>query len=68
MRGDFIRKLKICLKELRESDRNLKLTHRVPLIANSEVLTSLRRETDGLIRIFVSSIKTAERRKPNREH
>jgi four helix bundle protein len=67
-RKDFIHKLKICLKELRESDRNLKLTHRVPLIANSEELTSLRRETDELIRIFVSSIKTAERRKPNREH
>jgi four helix bundle protein len=59
---DFIHKLKICLKELRETHRWLKLIHRVPLAAESDVLPLLN-ETDELIRIFRTSIKTAEKRK-----
>jgi len=59
---DFIHKLKICLKELRESFRWLRLIQRVPLM-NPKRVDPLLQETDELIRIFVSSIKTAQARK-----
>lgn len=59
---DFIHKLKISLKELRETSRWLKLIQRVPLIKNSEALIGLPDETDQLIRIFVTSINTARKR------
>jgi four helix bundle protein len=55
---DFVHKLKICLKELRESFRWLRLIQRVPLLKPIRV-QPLIDETDELIRIFVQSIKTA---------
>ena len=60
-RGDFIHKLGICHKELRESHRWLKLIQRVPLLPLTETafLEATLRETDELLRIFVSSIRTA---------
>ena len=57
--GDFIHKLKICLKELRESQRWLLLIHRVPLLDTAADLDVLLKETDELIRIFYKSIQTA---------
>lgn len=60
---DFIHKLKISLKELRETERWIKLTKRVPLVEKPERLSELLDETDQLIRIFVSSIKTAGSKK-----
>ena len=60
---DFIHKLRICLKELRESYRWLKLIQRVPLLKNNKLLEYLIDETDELIRIFVSSIRTSEKKK-----
>ena len=59
---DFVHKLKICLKELRESYRWLLLIQRVPLL-RPRVVEALVKETDELIRIFVRSIQTAEQRK-----
>ncbi|MFH0953043.1 MAG: four helix bundle protein [Verrucomicrobiota bacterium] len=61
-RSDFIHKIKVCLKELRESYRWLRLCKRVPLLKPVSRLDGLLTETDELIAIFVSSIKTA--RKP----
>src|SRR5438105_8386103 len=58
--ADFIHKLKVCLKELRESKRWLRLVERVPLLAPEEVQPALA-ETVELIRIFVASIRTALR-------
>jgi len=58
-RADFVHKLKICLKELRESLRWLKLIQRVPLVKPPEKVAVLLGETDELIRIFVKSIQTA---------
>ena len=58
---DFVHKLRVSLKELRESQRWLKLIKRVPLIDKPELLDDLLEETDELIRIFVASIKTSER-------
>ena len=57
---DFIHKLRISLKELRESQRWLKLIQRVPLI-KPDLLNDILQETEELIRIFVTSIKTAVR-------
>jgi four helix bundle protein len=56
---DFVHKLKICLKELRETGRALLLVQRVPLLEEVAAVTPLLTETDELIRIFVASIKTA---------
>ena len=60
---DFIHKLRISLKELRETQRWLKLIQRIPLIDNKEQMNSLLAETEELIRIFVTSIKTSESRR-----
>lgn len=62
---DFVHKLKVSLKELRETERWIKLTKRVPLVERPERLSELLDETDQLIRIFVSSIKTATTTKQN---
>ena len=59
---DFIHKLRISLKEHRETQRWLKLIQRVPLIKNPELLNDILEETEELIRIFVASIKTAEKK------
>ena len=59
-RKDFIHKLGICLKEIRETQRWLRLVHRVPLLAPNKI-EPLLSETDALIRIFVSSIRTAQK-------
>ena len=61
--SDFCHKLRICLKELRESKRWLRLIHKVLVQTNQSDIKSLLNETDELIRIFVASIKTAEKRK-----
>jgi len=59
-RKDFVHKLKICHKELRESRRWLRLIQRVPLLKAAAV-EPLVRETEELIRIFSTSIRTASR-------
>jgi len=59
---DFIHKLRISLKEFRESQRWLKLIRRVPLIKKPGLLDAILQETDELIRIFVTSIKTAKKK------
>jgi four helix bundle protein len=59
---DFIHKLRISLKELRETQRWLKLIERVAFITNHDLFDPILKETDELIRIFVASIQTAERK------
>ena len=59
--ADFVHKLRICLKELRESNRTLKLIGHVPLVDESANLGPLLGESEELIRIFVSSVRTAKR-------
>ena len=63
---DFVHKLRVSLKEFRESLRWLLLIKRVPLIKNPATLDPLVRETEELIRIFVASIKTYERKNGRR--
>ena len=60
-RKDFVHKMKIALKELRETQRWLTLIQRVPLLQKTELLNPLLKETDELIRIFVASLKTAQK-------
>jgi four helix bundle protein len=60
-RDDFIHKLKICYKELRETRRWLRLVQRAGLIAKPTLLEGLIAESDELVRIFASSIRTAQR-------
>jgi four helix bundle protein len=56
---DFIHKLKICLKELRESWRWLRLIQNVPMVPKPDLMNPLISEADELIRIFRQSIITA---------
>jgi len=60
--ADFIHKLRLALKEFRESERWLKLIVRANILPDQK-LTPLLDETDQLIRIFVTSISTAEKRR-----
>lgn len=57
-RSDFIHKIKIVLKELRETKVWLLIALKVPLIETSRV-QSLIQEGDELISIFVASVNTA---------
>ena len=60
-REDFIHKLKICLKELRETRRWTRLIKRKAWVKNEVTLLFLLGESEELIRIFHSSIQTAKR-------
>ena len=60
--ADFIHKMSICLKELRETNRWLRLCQRVPLVRSPSICEALLKETDELTRIFVASIRTARRK------
>ena len=55
----FIHKMKVCLKELRETKVWLKMIVRANLIEPASKLDSLIDENNQLISIFVTSIKTA---------
>ena len=59
--ADFIHKMKVCLKELRESYRWMLLIRRVPLVKDRAEIGPLIQETDELIRIFFKSIQTAQK-------
>ena len=61
--NDFIHKMKVCLKELRESERALRRVRRGPLINDTTEIGPFLKETDELIRIFVTSIRTAQKNK-----
>jgi four helix bundle protein len=61
--SDFIHKMRICLKELRETKRWLLLIRRVPLVKSLGRTDDLLQETEELIKIFVRSVHTAEARK-----
>tara|TARA_R110002050_G_scaffold300722_2_gene471880 strand:- start:17761 stop:18132 length:372 start_codon:yes stop_codon:yes gene_type:complete len=60
-RKDFVHKLKIILKELKETRVSLKIIKRKPLIPNVEKLQPIMDETEELIRIIFSSIKTTRK-------
>jgi len=66
---DFIHKMKICLKELRETRRWARLIERKRWLVRDPQLSFVLRESEELIRIFKKSIQTAEaNRTANRRH
>jgi four helix bundle protein len=60
-RQDFIHKLKVCLKELRETRRWARLISRKNWAKDDPTLLFVLNESDELIRIFFSSNQTAQR-------
>ena len=58
---DFIHKMGLCLKELRESFVCLKIIERANLSKDLTNLNIAKIEVNELISIFVSSIKTAKK-------
>jgi four helix bundle protein len=58
-REDFVHKLKICLKELREARRWARLIGHKRWADDDPTLIFVLRESEELIRIFMSSIRTA---------
>ena len=60
-RKDFIHKMKVCLKELRETLIWLKIIVRKQL-CSADRLGSILQECNELIAIFVSSVQTAEKK------
>jgi four helix bundle protein len=60
-RRDFLHKLRICLEEPRETKRWLRLVGRVKKLGPPATFVTGLNEVDELIRIFVASIRTAEK-------
>ena len=59
-RRDFVHKLRICLKELKETRRWLRLLQKASL-APEKKMGAILGETEELIRIFFTSVRTAEK-------
>ena len=60
-RKDFVHKIKIVLKELRETFVCLKIIHRTKLYKSEKKMNMVLKENDELISIFVKSVETAQR-------
>ena len=60
-RSDFIHKMKVCLKELRETRVWLLMIVNAKLIKQVSKLEPLIKENNELISIFVTSIETARK-------
>jgi four helix bundle protein len=60
-REDFVHKLKVCPKELRETRRWVRLVRRKGWAKDDPTLVFVLSESDELIRIFFASIVTAKR-------
>jgi four helix bundle protein len=58
-RDDFIHKIKLCLKESRETRRWARLIGRKSWAHDDSTLIFVQGESEELIRIFMSSIRTA---------
>ena len=67
-RNDFIHKMKICLKELKESHIALQIIMRKPLISENAEVEQCISECKELIAIFLKSIDTANQNSRNEKH
>ncbi len=59
---DFVHKLGICLKEMRETFINLRIIDGAKLHADQQFLNQLKTECNELVSIFVKSIETSKRK------
>jgi four helix bundle protein len=57
---DFIHKMKIALKELRETHISLKILYSLGRVPFKNEIIDLKEENNELLAIFVSSVKTAQ--------
>ena len=64
-KSDFLHKMKVCLKELRESYNCMRIIYRAGLYKTEDKLKELISETNELISIFVKSIETASKGSKN---
>ena len=64
-RKDFIHKMKLCLKELRETYNNLRILGKINISSDELKTEPLIKECNELISIFVSSIHTASNSENN---
>lgn len=64
-RADFIHKMKMCLKEIKESRINLKIIRSKPVIVHENVEKAFN-ECNELMAIFLTSIETARRNSERR--
>ena len=60
---DFIHKMKVCLKELRETRRWARLIDRMRWLPGDPKLAHLLQESEELVRIFKASVQTSERKR-----
>jgi len=60
-RKDFIHKNSIVLKELRESNVNLKIIARMKLCKDEKIIANTILESEELVSIFYRSIETAKK-------
>ena len=58
---DFIHKIKVVLKELRETYICLKIIYRTKLYQSEEKMQAALKENNELISIFVKSVETAQK-------
>ena len=59
--ADFVHKLKVALKELRETEIWLKIIAKASMIKSESQLAPLLQETDELIAILFKSVETAKK-------
>ena len=59
-RNDFIHKMKVCLKELKETFVCLKFIGKKNYVSNVQLLETVKKENDELISIFTKSLTTAQ--------
>lgn len=57
--ADFIHKIKLVLKEIRETRINLRIINEKPLVINDKVTNALK-ECNELMAIFLKSVETAK--------
>jgi len=60
-RKDFIHKIKVVLKELRETFVCLKIIQKTKLCKSEKKIKQVLKENDELISIFVKSVETAKK-------
>lgn len=65
-RADFIHKMKMCLKEIKESRINLKIIRRKPVVVHENIEKAFS-ECNELMAIFLTSVETAERNDERRK-
>ncbi len=62
-KADFVHKLKVALKELRETEIWLKIIAKAKMIKSASLVAPLLQETDELIAILFKSVETAKKSK-----